>query len=71
MCFFLDIIIYEIDVPAEDKKGLYGEVDENGFWKCSRKKLKALLNSEDAPFGHGLCLAYSLLSDLKKLKSER
>ncbi len=66
-----NIIIYEIDVPAEDKKGLYGEVDENGFWKCSRKKLKALLNSEDAPFGHGLCLAYSLLSDLKKLKSER
>lgn len=65
-----NMIIYEIDVPAEGKKGLYGEVDKNGFWKCSRKKLKALLDSEDAPFGHGLCLAYALLSDLKKIREK-
>lgn len=44
------------------------KVDEGGFNVCSRKKLKALLNSAA---GHGLYLVYVLLSFLNRNDSDR
>jgi hypothetical protein len=61
-----NIMICEIDVPAKNKKGLYGEYsDENNISFMSIEKLELLLNDTNEAFGHGLCLAYSLLIDLK------
>lgn len=61
-----NIMICEVDVPAKNKKGEYGKYcDENNTCKMSIKKLKVLLNDTSEAFGHGLCLAYSLLIDLK------
>lgn len=66
-----NLVIYEVDVPAKGKKGLYGEVDENGIYKCTQKRLKALRDSEDEAFGHGLCLALALIEDKKKMIKEK
>ena len=61
-------MICEVDVPAKNKKGLYGkDCDENNICYMSIEKLELLLNDTNEAFGHGLCLAYSLLLDLKKV----
>lgn len=60
-----NIMICELDVPAKNKKGHYGEdCDENNVCHMSIEKLELLLNDGREAFGHGLCLAYSLLLDL-------
>jgi hypothetical protein len=61
-----NIMICEMDVPANNKKGIYGEdCDENNICHMSIEKLELLLNDTNEAFGHGLCLAYSLLIDLQ------
>jgi hypothetical protein len=60
-----NIMICEIDVPAKNKKGEYGkDCDEYNICDMSLEKLELLLNDTNEAFGHGLCLAYSLLRDL-------
>lgn len=60
-----NIMICEVDVPAKNKKGNYGkDCDENNICHISIEKLELLLNDTSEAFGHGLCLAYSLLKDL-------
>ena len=59
-------MICEVDVPANNKKGEYGKgCDENNICFMSIEKLELLLNDPSEAFGHGLCLAYSLLVDLQ------
>ena len=54
-----------MDVPAKDK-GTYGnDCDNNNICHMSIEKLELLLNDTSEAFGHGLCLAYSLLVDLQ------
>lgn len=61
-----NIMIGEIDVPAKHKKGIYGQnCDHQNICILDLKLLEQLLEDESEPFGHGLCLAYSLLSDLQ------
>jgi len=61
-----NIMICEMDVPANGKKGEYGKnCDENNICHMSIEKLEILLNDTNEAFGHGLCLAYSLLLDLQ------
>ena len=61
-----NIMICEIDVPSKNKKGEYGkDCDENNVCHMSTEKLELLLNDTSEAFGHGLCLAYSLLVDLQ------
>jgi hypothetical protein len=61
-----NIMICEMDVPAKNKKGEYGtDCDENNICHMSIEKLELLLNDTSEAFGHGLCLAYSLLVDLQ------
>ena len=60
-----NIMICEVDVPAISKKGNYGLCDENNICELSLQNLEILLNDTNEAFGHGLCLAYSLLSDLQ------
>lgn len=61
-----NLMICEIDVPAKTKKGIYGKnCDENNIChSISVQHLEALLNDPSEAFGHGLCLAHSLLLDL-------
>ena len=55
-----------MDVPAKNKKGEYGKnCDKNNVYHMSIEKLELLLNDTSEAFGHGLCLAYSLLVDLQ------
>lgn len=62
-----NLMICEMDVPARNKRGLYGkDCDENNICLLSIKKLEELLKDTNEAFGHGLCLAYSLLLDLEK-----
>lgn len=49
-----------MDVPANGKN-----CDENNICHMSIEKLEILLNDTNEAFGHGLCLAYSLLIDLQ------
>ncbi len=61
-----NIMICELDVPAKNKKGNYGkDCDNNNICHVNIKKLESLLNDSSEAFGHGLCLAYSLLIDLQ------
>lgn len=61
-----NIMICEIDVPAKNKKGEYkNDCDENNICHMSIEKLELLLNDTNEAFGHGLCLAYALLKDMK------
>jgi hypothetical protein len=63
-----NIMIYEIDVPKNNKRGEYGkDCDKNNICHMNIEKLETLLNDTSEPFGHGLCLAYSLLKDLEKI----
>ena len=59
------IMICEVDVPAKNKRGEYGiDCDDNNICIMTIEKLEKLLNDSSEAFGHGLCLAYSLLIDL-------
>jgi len=59
-----NLLICEIDVPAKGKKGEYGkDCDVVNTCPISLEKLDKLLNDTTSAFGHGLCLAYSLLKD--------
>lgn len=61
------LMICEVDVPAQGKKGLYGnDCNENNISIMSIEKLESLMNDTNEAFGHGLCLAYALLTDLEK-----
>lgn len=61
-----NLLISEIDVPANGKKGLYGrDVDADGNCIMSIEKLEQLMNDPSEAFGHGLALSYALLKDLK------
>lgn len=61
-----NIMICEIDVPAKNKKGEYGnDVNNDNICILSLEKLNLLLNDPNEAFGHGLCLAYALLTDLE------
>ena len=64
-----NILICEMDVPANGKRDNYGlDCDENNNCLMSIEKLKILLNDTTEAFGHGLCLAYSLLMDLQNIE---
>lgn len=58
------LCITEVDVPAKDKSGGFGDVDDDGFYLCSADNLEELILDPSEPFGHGICLAHALLSDL-------
>lgn len=60
-----NIMICEMDVPSKNKKGEYGkDCDDNDICQMSIEKLEILMNDRNEAFGHGLCLAYSLLIDI-------
>jgi len=60
-----NIMICEVDVPAKNKKGQYGnDCDENNICNMSIEKIELLLNDTSEAFGHGLCLAYAFLLDI-------
>lgn len=60
-----NIMICEIDVPKQGKKGLFGQdCDDNNTCLMSLDKLDKLMTDESEPFGHGLCLSHALLSDI-------
>lgn len=63
-----NILICEMDVPAINKRGEYGNnkhfCDEHGTCHMSIELVERLLEDPSEAFGHGLCLAYSLLIDL-------
>lgn len=64
-----NIMICEMDVPSQNKSGHYGkDCDENNICHMTIDKLELLINDPSEAFGHGLCLAYSLLLDLKNGK---
>jgi hypothetical protein len=61
-----NLMICEMDVPSKNKKGEYGfDCDENNICYMNIDKLEILLNDTNEAFGHGLCIAYSLLLDLQ------
>jgi hypothetical protein len=61
-----NIMICELDVPANNKKGNYGnDCDDNNICHMTKEKLEILLNDPNESFGHGLCLVLSLLQDLQ------
>lgn len=63
-----NIMICEIDVPKNGKKSEYGkDCDANDACDMTIEKLEKLMNDPSEAFGHGLCLAYSLLLDLYDL----
>jgi len=60
-----NILILEIDVPSPNKKGYYGKMcDSFGYYRATKETLLQLLDDPSEAFGHGLCLAFSLLNDL-------
>jgi hypothetical protein len=61
-----NIMICEIDVPKNGKKGEFGKkVNEDNCYAISEKRLNKLFNDTSEAFGHGLALSAALLSDLK------
>lgn len=61
-----NIMICEVDVSSNGKKGEYGlDCDDNNMCILSTEKVMKLLEDTSEPFGHGLCLAYALLEDMK------
>ena len=65
LCDGKKLCIFEIDVPAIGKRGLYGKCDMDGIFRASPEKIKALLNDSSEPFGHGLALADALFEDVE------
>jgi hypothetical protein len=61
-----NIMICEVDVPSKIKNGEHGkDCDVDNICYMTIEKLELLLNDTSESFGHGLCLAYSLLIDLQ------
>jgi hypothetical protein len=60
------IMICEVDVPANGKRGSYKDcIDtQNNISIMSIEKLEILIEDTSEAFGHGLALAYALLTDL-------
>lgn len=59
-----NLLICEIDVPANGKRGLYGDdCDETNTCIMSKEKVTALRNDESEAFGHGLALVDALFED--------
>ena len=59
-----NLMIVEIDVPGNGKKGSYGEdCTTDDVCIMSLDKVNVLLEDLSEPFGHGLCLVYCLLTD--------
>jgi hypothetical protein len=66
LCRGENIMICEMDVPAKNKRGEYGiDCDDNNNCIMTIEKLERLMNDPSEAFGHGLCLAYALLIDIK------
>lgn len=66
-----NLLIAEIDVPSNGKKGEYGkdcDVDNNCL--ITMDKINKLLNDTSEAFGHGLVIAKCLLEDLEKTKNK-
>lgn len=60
-----NLMICEVDVPAKGKMGDYGkDCDDNNVCIMSVDKLDRLMYDTSEAFGHGLCLAKSLLADI-------
>jgi hypothetical protein len=67
-----NLLICEVDVPKNGKNGEYGvDCDDNNSCDMSLAKIETLLEDPRAAFGHGLCLAYSLLCDLEKFNKSK
>jgi hypothetical protein len=62
------ICIFEVDVPTQNKKGLYGSYAEGNIFFATLDKIDKLLDDPSEPFGHGLCLAKALFEDYEKIK---
>jgi hypothetical protein len=65
-----NIIIAEIDVPSNGKKGEYGkdcDVDNNCL--ITMDKINKLLEDTSEAFGHGLVIAKCLLEDLEQIEN--
>jgi hypothetical protein len=60
-----NICITEVDVPAHGKRGLYSNVDQNGYFYPTLQNLDLLLRDPSEAFGHALCLTICLLEDLR------
>lgn len=60
----INICITEVDLPSNDKSGLFADVDEDGIFEVTEEKLQELVNCSTHSFGHGLFLCFALLSDL-------
>lgn len=58
-----NLMICEIDVPSQSKKGEYGKCSKYNTRKMTIKRLTTLLNDPNEAFGHGLCLCLALLQD--------
>ena len=62
----INILITEVDVPSKNKKGLFSKVvNENNIYNPTLESIEQLLHDPSEAFGHGLCLSYALLQDLK------
>lgn len=59
----VNLCITEVDVPEKNKRGLFGNVDEDGYFICTLENLEELIVDTSEAFGHGLCLANALLED--------
>jgi len=60
----INLCIYEIDVPEKNKKGNFKFVNEiDNTYNCTIENLNILSNDPSEAFGHGLCLAKTLLED--------
>jgi hypothetical protein len=55
------VCIGEIDVPAPGKRGTHNSAAAEV--QMTLPYLQAMLDDESEPFGHGLCLAWALLTD--------
>ena len=65
LCEGKKICIFEIDVPAHGKKGLYGEyVDKDNYFEPTPEKIKNLQNDTSEAFGHGLCLVKAIYDNI-------
>lgn len=62
----ININIQEIDVPHPSKKGFHGTLCyQNGIFIPTLDNLEILINDISEPFGHGLCISYALINDIK------
>jgi len=60
-----NIMICEVDVPAKGKRGNYGQCNDINVCELTLDIVEGLLNDTSEAFGHGLCLVYSLLMDMR------